>query len=66
MTLIALDGGAHPGRETLPDPTTIRRERDGEPGSVMNVADYPLTASCLCGEPIRIARKHAAEWQHTT
>jgi hypothetical protein len=42
------------GHEILPAPGSARRERDGQPASLL---DYPVTATCaMCGELIRCER----------
>jgi len=54
-------GGSH---EIVPRPGTVRREKDGEPGDLLNALDYPLLADCtVCGCTVR-AWHFYADWEH--
>lgn len=60
LTLIT--GGL--GHEIMPDPATVTRERDGEPGAILDPSAYPLAASCSrCAEPIR-CQSFYGDWHH--
>jgi hypothetical protein len=51
--------------DIVPKPGTVRRERDGKPGSLLRPLDYPLIAECIsCGKWVRIQRWFQAEWTH--
>jgi hypothetical protein len=55
--------GPWPQCEHLPEQGTVLRERDGEPGSIMNVFDYPVRATCLhCGREIRLLHFYQGAW----
>ena len=54
------------GHETIPEPGTARRIRDGQPADLRNPAHYPVTAVCVvCKRPVRCQRWLLAEWVHT-
>jgi hypothetical protein len=60
MVLVASDG-----HSIVPEPGTVVREADGQPGNLLAVFDYPMRAACItCGQPARIERKFLSEWTH--
>ena len=53
------------GHSIVPEPGTVTRESDGQPGDLFAVFDYPLRAVCMtCREPVRVQRMFLAEWEH--
>jgi hypothetical protein len=52
--------------EIVPRQGTIRRERDGQPGSLFIPGDYPLLAQCFaCGRTVRCDSYLLGGWFHT-
>jgi ABC-type Fe2+-enterobactin transport system substrate-binding protein len=53
--------------DITPQPGTVVREADGQPGNLLAVFDYPVRAVCItCGQQVRIERKFLSEWEHVT
>ena len=52
------------GHVALPKSGTSTKE-NGEPASLLNKADYPVTAECkICGGRIRLDHLVQMEWRH--